>query len=177
MSLTYLASPLRAPTPVGFERNLAFARMAMAHALQDGETAIAPHLLFTQVLDARNEDQDQLGILHATSLMQSCAHMRLYLPTPGNLTPGMLGEFKAWMAMTRRPAPKCYVLHPSLQAIYRHPNCRIRVGWESGGFTSILGPTWKPSELTSRPIQGAFVRAQWAESGADVSLLVPNADD
>jgi len=64
MRLVIVESPYAAPTPEGIERNVAYARAALADCLGRGEAPYASHLLYTQPGVLRDEvpEQRRLGI-------------------------------------------------------------------------------------------------------------------
>lgn len=124
-ALIYVASPLRAPEPWGIQRNLVFARMALAHAIAmtPSSVAIAPHLLFPQVLDATDPDQDARGIQLAMGLLANANELHLYLPRPGRLSTGMEAEVHFWLSREdRSPARRAWVLRPEIPAEYLEPD-------------------------------------------------------
>jgi hypothetical protein len=64
MRLVYVESPYAAATSEGIERNLRYARAAMADCLRRGEAPFASHLLYTQpgVLDDAKPEERALGM-------------------------------------------------------------------------------------------------------------------
>lgn len=62
--LVILESPFDAPTPVGIEENLRYARACMRDCLRRRESPYASHALLTQpgVLDDTNPDERRLGM-------------------------------------------------------------------------------------------------------------------
>lgn len=62
MKLVIIESPFSGDTDEEINRNLAYARAAMADALSRNEAPFASHLLYTQVLDDAEPAQRKLGM-------------------------------------------------------------------------------------------------------------------
>lgn len=87
----FLASPFAAATPEGYERHRAYARACMRDSsIARGESPLAPHLLWSQILDDRVHDERE----HAMRLGEAwlaLAH-KLVLYTNLGKTSGMALE-------------------------------------------------------------------------------------
>lgn len=62
MRRVVLESPLSGITLKEVERNIHYARMCLLDSLNRGESPLASHLLYTQVLDDNLEEQRRVGI-------------------------------------------------------------------------------------------------------------------
>lgn len=85
--LVFIASPLRGDV----ERNQSYARACMLDALSRGEAPFAPHLLYPQVLDPANAEQDAQAI-HAALLWLEHAAGVLVVYRDLGVTEGMKTE-------------------------------------------------------------------------------------
>lgn len=86
-----MGSPLGAPTREGVLLNYRRAACAVAQLVEEGTAPLAPHLLYTQVLDEHNPEHRQLGINLDLALMTLCQRVVLFTPdgTEGTLSSGM----------------------------------------------------------------------------------------
>lgn len=57
-----IESPYAGPTTAAVAQNAAYARHCLRDSLRRGEAPFASHLLYTQVLDDRNPEEQRLGI-------------------------------------------------------------------------------------------------------------------
>lgn len=64
----YLASPFSGDV----DANTAYARKCMKDSLMRGEAPFAPHLLYTQVLDDKNQHERTLGMRAGSEWMSGC---------------------------------------------------------------------------------------------------------
>ncbi len=64
--LVYIASPYAG----GMERNIIFARQACRYCIAEGHVPVAPHLLYTQLLDDSDPAQRQAGLALGLKLLE-----------------------------------------------------------------------------------------------------------
>jgi len=77
--LVYVASPCRAPTKEGHLINLDYAREALKDAVVTrGEVAVAPHLLYTQILDDMIPSEAAVGMRIGLRLLTQCDILAVY---------------------------------------------------------------------------------------------------
>lgn len=95
-NLTYLASPYRATTPARRKLLDEYVRDALRDSIFRGETPVAPHMLYTEVLDDTIENQRKRGIKLGNILMEDCAAMVFYLDH--GLSYGMEMELMRFLA-------------------------------------------------------------------------------
>ena len=104
--VVYLASPYRGAKA----QNEAFARLALAYAIQSGVVPVAPHLLYPQVLKEHKANERAMGMELGVSLLKRCDELWLC----GN-------EVSLGMEMERQEALKAGILVRKISAeeIYR----------------------------------------------------------
>lgn len=87
----YVGTPLGSPTREGVLHNYRRAAYAVAQLIEEGTAPLAPHLLYTQVLDEHRPEHRALGINLDLALMTLCQRVVLFTPdgTPETLTSGM----------------------------------------------------------------------------------------
>lgn len=88
---------LESPYQGDVERNLAYARRALAHSLSLGEAPIASHLLYTQILDDRDQDQRAVGISAGLSWFTVADAVVVYDDL--GVSPGMILAMEAAQAV------------------------------------------------------------------------------
>jgi hypothetical protein len=90
MKLVVVESPYAGATPEEIERNVRYARLAMADCLSRNEAPFASHLLYTQpgVLDDKVPEERKLGI-EAGLQWSECASVSVFYIDLG-WSPGML---------------------------------------------------------------------------------------
>ena len=71
--LVYIASPLSGDV----EQNLDFARQACRYAISQGAAPVAPHLLYTQMLDDSDPAEQQPGIEMGNQMLGLCEELWL----------------------------------------------------------------------------------------------------
>lgn len=79
MILTTVESPLAAPTPEGFRRNVRYAQLCMLDSLKRGEAPYASHLLYPQVFDDLDEDQRRIGMTAGHEWIKQADLVALYI--------------------------------------------------------------------------------------------------
>ena len=79
MIRTTIESPLAAPTPEGFRRNIRYAQLCMLDSLKRGEAPYASHLLYPQVYDDLDEDQRRVGMTAGHEWLQVAELVALYI--------------------------------------------------------------------------------------------------
>lgn len=72
-------SPLAAPTPEGFRRNVRYAQLCLLDSLKRGEAPYASHLLYPQVFDDLDEDQRRVGMLAGLEWLKMAELVALYI--------------------------------------------------------------------------------------------------
>jgi hypothetical protein len=91
--LVYVASPCRHPTKEGHLINLDYAREALKDAVVGrGEVAVAPHLLYTQILNDMNPAEAALGMRIGLRLLSQCDILAVYQDR--GITDGMKREIE-----------------------------------------------------------------------------------
>ena len=85
--LVYICSPYAGDV----DRNVAAARRYSRIALELGCIPLAPHLLFPQFLDDRNEEERALGLRFGNILMDKCAELWVF---GSRISSGMEAEIK-----------------------------------------------------------------------------------
>ena len=103
--VVYLASPYRGAVA----QNEAFARLALAYAIQYVVVPVAPHFLYPQVLKEQKAKEREIGIEMGLSLLRRCDELWLC----GNeVSSGMELELqealKAGILVRRIPAEEIY---------------------------------------------------------------------
>lgn len=82
----FIASPLRGD----IKKNQDYARRALLHSLNQGEAPFVPHLLYDQVLDDKIEDERNMAISSALSMLEGCQVLAVYCDL--GISDGMKGE-------------------------------------------------------------------------------------
>lgn len=90
--MIYLASPYRATHEVDTSTHIEYARRALHHSLKLGESPVAPHLLYPQVLDDDIPDQRLIGIRANADLIESSGRVAFYVDY--GMSPGMVEELR-----------------------------------------------------------------------------------
>ena len=72
MKKVFICSPFRADTCVEIGKNIALARRACRHAIEEDAIPIAPHIYFTQFLDDDLKRERDLGIAAGIELLKEC---------------------------------------------------------------------------------------------------------
>lgn len=72
-------SPLAAPTPEGFRRNVRYAQLCVLDSLKRGEAPYASHLLYPQVFDDLDEDQRRIGMTAGHEWIKQADLVALYI--------------------------------------------------------------------------------------------------
>lgn len=91
--LTYICSPLSAPTRAQMLANAAKALSYMQEAdLEFPGRAVAPHAYLPWLLDDTYPEQRSLALSFGKSLLKMCTRMVVYGPV---ISPGMVGEIDA----------------------------------------------------------------------------------
>lgn len=92
MALTYVCSPLSAPTRAEMLANAAKASTYMIWAEQEfGDRAVAPHAYLPYLLDDRNPEERALALEFGQKLLALCSRMVVY---GSRISTGMQGEIK-----------------------------------------------------------------------------------
>ncbi len=84
---------LESPYAGDVEKNLAYAREALKHSLSCGESPLASHLLYTQVLDDASPNERLLGIEAGYDWLHVAQGAVFYMDL--GLSPGMILAIKA----------------------------------------------------------------------------------
>ena len=100
MRRVIIESPYHADTPEGLARNIAYARRAMMDCLNRGESPIASHLLYTQMLDDTDPKQRALGIAAGLAWGDVCHAVIVYIDY--EITDGMRAALRE-----HRKAQRC----------------------------------------------------------------------
>lgn len=79
MIRTTVESPLAAPTPEGFRRNVRYAQLCVLDSLKRGEAPYASHLLYPQVFDDLDEDQRRIGMTAGHEWIKQADLVALYI--------------------------------------------------------------------------------------------------
>ena len=88
--IVYIASPYAGDV----EGNVEFAKAACRLAMEHGDTPVAAHLLYPQMLDDSVPEQRELGIRMGLKLLGACSELWL---CGGRISNGMQEELKeAW---------------------------------------------------------------------------------
>ncbi len=95
-----IESPFAAATDVGKEHHLHYARVAMLDAIARGETPLASHLLYTQVLDDDNAEQRDLGMRMGYDVAPAVSKVALYDDL--GISNGMLRSSRVWTELGKR---------------------------------------------------------------------------
>ena len=74
MKLIYVASPHAGDV----ERNIAFAKKACHHVLEQGHAFFAPHLLYPQLLDDTDPQERQAGLDMGLAMLPRCDELWCY---------------------------------------------------------------------------------------------------
>jgi hypothetical protein len=86
--LVYIASPYAGDV----ERNIDFARKACRYCIAQGHTPVAPHLLYTQMLDDGDPAQRELGLELGQRLLERSDELWV---CGGRISSGMAAEIAA----------------------------------------------------------------------------------
>lgn len=86
--LIYIASPYAGDV----EQNVAFAKRACRHAISQGHTPIAVHLLYPQILDDNNPAEREIGLRLGHRVLESCDELWV---CGGRISSGMAQEIAA----------------------------------------------------------------------------------
>ncbi len=86
--IVYIASPYAGDV----EGNVAFAKAACRLAMEQGNTPVAAHLLYPQMLDDTVPEQRELGIRMGLRLLEACGELWL---CGSRVSGGMQEELKA----------------------------------------------------------------------------------
>ncbi len=86
--IVYIASPYAGDT----ESNIEFAKAACLLAMEEGNTPLAAHLLYPQMLDDTVPKQRALGIKMGLKLLETCSELWL---CGSRISSGMQEELKA----------------------------------------------------------------------------------
>ena len=70
---------IESPLKGDYEGNITYARVALRHAMSEGVSAFASHLLYTQVLDDQDPVQREVGIRAGLAFGDSCDERWFYL--------------------------------------------------------------------------------------------------
>lgn len=90
MALVVICSPLRAPTPGGVEEHKVYARAAMRNSLLRGESPVATHLLYTQVLEDDIPAERAAGMIAAEGIIVRADLLAVYIDA--GISDGMRSE-------------------------------------------------------------------------------------
>lgn len=86
--IVYIASPYAGD----IEGNIWFAKAVCRLAMEHGDTPVAAHLLYPQILDDSIPEQRELGIRMGLKLLEACSELWL---CGGRISSGMQEELKA----------------------------------------------------------------------------------
>lgn len=86
--IVYIASPYAGD----IEGNVRFAKAACRLAMEHGDTPVAAHLLYPQMLDDSVPEQRELGISMGLKLLEACSELWL---CGSRISDGMQEELKA----------------------------------------------------------------------------------
>ena len=86
--IVYIASPYAGDV----EGNVAFAKAACRLAMEQGDTPVAAHLLYPQMLDDAVPEQRELGLRMGLRLLEACGELWL---CGSRVSGGMQEELKA----------------------------------------------------------------------------------
>ncbi|NWN87208.1 MAG: hypothetical protein HLX51_01480 [Micrococcaceae bacterium] len=104
--LVIVESPFAAPTAALQQRNLDYAREALADALKRGEAPFASHLLYTQpgVLDDEMDEQRAQGIAAGFAWMQRADYSVVYqdLGISGGMRQGIGAAYRVGLEVVYR---------------------------------------------------------------------------
>ena len=93
MSLTYVCSPLSAPTRAGILANAAKAVTYMTYAEKEfGDRAVAPHAYLPYLLDDKVPEERALALDFGQKLLAMCSRLVVY---GSRISSGMRGEITA----------------------------------------------------------------------------------
>lgn len=122
MRLVCVESPYAAPTKIGIERNVTYARACLADCLQRGEAPIASHLLYTQPGVLRDEvpGERALGI-EAGLLWGEKADATVVYTDMGTSRGVEAGVQRA--ITSGRPVEARSLGRPVLRTIFKHEVC------------------------------------------------------
>lgn len=79
---------IESPYAGNTKRNLLYAQRCLLHSLQQGEAPFASHLLYTQVLDDKNETHREAGLTAGDLVRRKCDLVAVYCDL--GVTPGMV---------------------------------------------------------------------------------------
>lgn len=74
MKLIYVASPYAGDV----EKNIAFAKRACHHAMEQGHAFFAPHLLYPQMLNDADPTERQAGLFMGLTMLSRCDELWCY---------------------------------------------------------------------------------------------------
>jgi len=83
--MVYIASPYAGDV----EKNTAFAINACRYCIKKGHTPIAPHLLYTQMLDDNEPAQRETGLILGNQILRRCDELWV---CGDRVSPGMAAE-------------------------------------------------------------------------------------
>lgn len=87
MNIVYIASPFAGEV----DKNIRNAKRYCQFAVRQGVVPLAPHLLFPQFLNDRNEAERRLGLDFAITLLDRCDELWVFC-TAGRVSKGMAAE-------------------------------------------------------------------------------------
>lgn len=90
--LSFLASPWRATEFAAQGHNKRYARKVLRHAIFNNKVAVAPHLLYPQVLVDGIETERRTGLDLCKDLLRICDELCIYIDL--GISPGMEEELK-----------------------------------------------------------------------------------
>lgn len=92
MTRVFIASPLAPRDGRIMADNLDYARAAMRDSLKRGESPLAPHLLYPQLLDDADPDERALGMKCGLEWLNACELLAIY--ADHGVSSGMAAEIK-----------------------------------------------------------------------------------
>lgn len=87
MKLVVLESPYAGKTPQEVEENVGYAKLCLFDCLRRGESPIAGHLLYTQVLDDKDPEQRRKGLDAHLAWIKGANIVAVYMDK--GISPGM----------------------------------------------------------------------------------------
>lgn len=139
--IIYLASPYSGDV----ERNAAYARECMRHALAQGEVPIAPHLLFTQALDDSDHIERDAGMRAGRELIAACERLVAFVDL--GISKGMKDEIEHARAIGVPVEMRKIRLDRALPSGWRecrtpsgyiHVSGRVNIAIIDGGFVPYM---------------------------------------
>ena len=104
MKLIFIASPYAGD----IEKNIAYAKQACRHVLNEGNAFFCPHLLYPQILNDNNPEERKLGISLGKEVLAKCDELWVF---GHSITSGMFEEIQFARA---KGIPVKRIKHPNL---------------------------------------------------------------